>query len=50
MPTLLEVQKAMRGCLIESDDAAMTACLADPAAADCLHIYRNTFIGASPKR
>jgi hypothetical protein len=44
MPTLLEVQKAMRRCLIGGDDAAVTAFLADRAAADRLNIYRNTFI------
>ena len=44
MPTLLEVQKAMRGSLIAGDDAEITGFLADPAAADRLNIYRNTFI------
>jgi Putative DNA-binding domain len=44
MPTLLEVQQAMRGSLVAGDDAAMTTFLADPTAADRLSIYRNTFI------
>ena len=44
MPTLLEVQAAMHCSLVAGDDAAMTAFLADPAAADRLNIYRNTFI------
>src|SRR5258708_3427176 len=44
MPTLLEVQQAMHRSLVAGDDAAMTAFLADPAAADRLNIYRNTFI------
>src|SRR5215472_8307112 len=44
MPTLREVQTAMRSSLVAGDDAAMIATLADPAAADRLDIYRNTFL------
>ena len=44
MPTLLEVQQAMHCSLVAGDDASMTVFLADPAAADRLNIYRNTFI------
>ena len=44
MPTLLDVQQAMRGCLMAGEDAAVASFLADPAAADRLNIYRNTFI------
>ena len=44
MPTLLEVQQAMHGSLMTGDDATMTAFLADPAAADRINIYRNTFL------
>ena len=44
MPTLLEVQQAMHGSLVAGDNAPMTAYLADPAAADRINIYRNTFL------
>jgi hypothetical protein len=49
MPTLREVQKAMHGSLVAGDDGAMTAFLADPAAADRINIYRNTFLAGLTK-
>jgi hypothetical protein len=56
MPTLLEVQRAMRASLVYRDDAAVAAMLAPPpspppragergvGAADRLNIYRNTVL------
>jgi hypothetical protein len=44
MPTLLEVQQAMRGSLVDGDDRAMTAMLADHVSPDTINIYRNTFL------
>jgi hypothetical protein len=44
MPTLLELQRAMRTSLVERDDRAAAAMLADGVAAARLNIYRNTFI------
>jgi hypothetical protein len=48
MPTLLEVQRAMRRSLIEHDDSEAAAyILADGLAPDArLNVYRNTSIGA----
>lgn len=43
MPTLLEVQQAMRGALIGSDNS-VAAMLADGVTADRVDIYRNTFL------
>jgi hypothetical protein len=42
MPTLLEVQRAMRASLVDRDDGAAAAMLADEP--DRLNIYRNTFV------
>jgi hypothetical protein len=44
MPTLLEVQKAMRKSLVERDDGDASAMLDGQVPADRLDIYRNTFI------
>jgi hypothetical protein len=44
MPTLLDVQRAMRAALIDGNDGAAIALLADGVPADRLDIYRNTFI------
>jgi hypothetical protein len=44
MPTLLEVQKAMRKSLVDRDDGDASAMLAGHVPADRLDIYRNTFI------
>jgi len=42
MPTLLEVQRAVRASLVDRDDGAAAAMLADEP--DRLNIYRNTFV------
>lgn len=42
MPTLLEVQRAVRASLVEREDGAAAAMLADEP--DRLNIYRNTFV------
>jgi hypothetical protein len=48
VPTLLELQRAMRASLVERDKGAAAAMLADDIDADRLDIYRNTFlIGAT---
>lgn len=44
MPTLLEVQNAMRKSLVDRDDEDASALLAGRVPADRLDIYRNTFI------
>ena len=44
MPTLLEVQNALRRSLVERDDAAAAQMLAENVPADRLDIYRNTFV------
>jgi Putative DNA-binding domain len=44
MPTLLELQRAMRASLVDRDDGAAAAMLAEDIEADRLDIYRNTFI------
>ncbi|MEW6640639.1 HvfC/BufC N-terminal domain-containing protein [Bradyrhizobium elkanii] len=43
MPTLLELQNAMRRSLVQHDDGAVAAMLAGHIANDRLDIYRNTF-------
>ena len=48
MPTLLDLQRAMRTALADGDDTAAVAMLADGVPADRLDIHRNTFVaGAS---
>jgi Putative DNA-binding domain len=49
VPTLLETQRAMRASLVDGDDRAATAMLADGIGADRLNIYRNTFVGGITK-
>jgi len=44
VPTLLELQRAMRASLIDRDDGAAAAMLAENVGADRLSIYRNTFV------
>jgi hypothetical protein len=44
MPTLLEVQRAMRASLIGRDDVAAAAMLPEGVGADRLNIYRNTVL------
>jgi hypothetical protein len=44
MPTLPELQRAMRAALVDRDDGAAAAMLADDVPADRLDIYRNTFV------
>jgi hypothetical protein len=44
VPTLLDVQRAMRTSLLDRDDGAAAAMLAQGVGADRLHIYRNTFL------
>jgi hypothetical protein len=44
VPTLLEVQNAMRKSLVDRNDGEAAAMLAEHVAADRLDIYRNTFI------
>jgi hypothetical protein len=44
VPTLLEVQNALRKSLVERDDGAAAAMLAPHVPADRIAIYRNTFI------
>ena len=44
MPTLLELQRAMRASLVDRDDGAAAAMLAEHVGADRLNIYRNTFV------
>lgn len=44
MPTLLELQRAMRASLLDRDDGPAAAMLADNVPAERLNIYRNTFI------
>src|SRR5258708_34488893 len=44
VPTLLELQHAMRSSLVERDDGAAAAMLAEHVGADRLNIYRNTFV------
>jgi hypothetical protein len=49
VPTLLEVQNAMRKCLVDLDDGAAAAMLAAHVPADRLDIHRNTFISGVTK-
>jgi hypothetical protein len=49
MPTLLEVQNAMRKSLVDRDDGHASAMLAGHVPADRLDIYRNTFVGGVTK-
>src|SRR2546430_14573865 len=44
MPTLLEMQAAMRQSLVHRDSAAASAMLAAQVRAERLDIYRNTFL------
>jgi hypothetical protein len=44
VPTLLETQRAMRASLLDGEDGAVAAMLAEHLGADRLNIYRNTFI------
>ena len=44
MPTLLEVQNALRKSLVDRNDGEAAAMLAEHVPADRLDIYRNTFI------
>jgi hypothetical protein len=44
VPTLLELQRAMRASLVDRDDGAAAAMLAEHVGADRLNIYRNTFV------
>ncbi len=44
MPTLLELQRAMRASLLDRNDDPAAAMLAENVPADRLSIYRNTFI------
>jgi hypothetical protein len=49
MPTLLELQRAMRAALVGGEDGAAIAMLADGVPADRLDIYRNTFVAGVTK-
>src|SRR5215831_11639343 len=44
VPTLLELQRAMRASLVDRDDGAAAAMLAENVPPDRLNIYRNTFV------
>lgn len=44
MPTLLEMQRAMRSSLLDRDSQAVSAMLAADMPTDRLDIYRNTFV------
>jgi hypothetical protein len=44
VPTLLELQRAMRASLVDRDDGPASALLAENVPADRLNIYRNTFV------
>ena len=44
MPTLLELQRAMRASLVDRNDGSAAAMLAENVPADRLDIYRNTFV------
>ena len=50
MPTLLEVQNALRKNLVDREDGEAALMLAEHVPPDRLDIYRNTFITASPRR
>ncbi len=49
MPTLLELQRVMRAALVDRDDGAAVAMLADGVPADRLDIYRNTFVAGATR-
>src|SRR5262249_4376064 len=44
LPTLLELKPAMRASLVDRDDGAAAAMLAENVPTDRLNIYRNTFV------
>ena len=44
MPTLLELQRAMRASLVDRNDEPAAAMLAQNVPADRLNVYRNTFV------
>src|SRR3989440_8257707 len=44
VPTLLEIQRAMRRSLVQGDSTAVSAMLAAQISPDRLDIYRNTFL------
>jgi hypothetical protein len=44
MPSLLEAQQAMRISLVDGDNRAITAMLAEHVSPDTINIYRNTFL------
>lgn len=44
MPTLLELQRAMRASLVDRNDGPASAMLAENVPADRLNVYRNTFV------
>jgi Putative DNA-binding domain len=44
MPTLLELQRAMRASLVDRNDGPAAAMLADNVPAERLNVYRNTFV------
>lgn len=49
MPTLLELQRAMRASIVERDSSAIVGALAVGLAADRLDIYRNTIFSGLTK-
>ncbi len=49
MPTLLELQRAMRASLVDRNDAPAAAMLADNVPAERLNVYRNTFVSGVTK-
>jgi hypothetical protein len=49
VPTLLEVQRALRASLVDREDAAAAALLAERYDAELLAIYHNTFVCAATK-
>lgn len=49
MPTLLELQHAMRASLVDRNDGPAAAMLADNVPAERLNIYRNTFVSGVTK-
>lgn len=49
MPTLFELQRAMRACLVERESAAIVGSLVDGARQDRLDIYHNTIFSGLTK-
>ena len=49
MPTLLELQNALRVSLVDRDDGVAAAMLAAPVAPNRLDIYRSTFVSSLTK-